>query len=402
MFVANALSPAQVLGVDDRRGAPDRDRDRPGADALAGHRPRGAERPARRPAHGLADRHPERHGGRRGRARARRPPRSPPPPPRQHAPRRRSPPEPRPGNRPASTRPRRWPSQPRSRRSPPTPPPRRRPHPPSGRARRHPRRCRRRPDGGRSDPASSAATAPRAELCCLPHDAPQAGARPGRPGPRRLRRRGRHRARPGPRRLSLPGRVLLGHRRPEEGHRTRAEGALAGRPRGDPGGRARRPRRRRPSRPPRGPTARDPTSTPTRCPEEMPMARSRSGTRGRRGPRKPPRRAGGPFVAGGVAVVDPARARRDRAAGARSPSRSSPSSSCVSPADIIRELIKSGIFATINQLIDRDTASLVAEELGYEVAEENASAADRRGGGQRAAGRGRQGGPALRGGRRTT
>jgi translation initiation factor IF-2 len=40
-----------------------------------------------------------------------------------------------------------------------------------------------------------------------------------------------------------------------------------------------------------------------------------------------------------------------------------------SSADIIRELIKSGIFATINQLIDRDTASLVAEELGYEVAE---------------------------------
>mgnify|MGYP001565714842 FL=1 len=42
----------------------------------------------------------------------------------------------------------------------------------------------------------------------------------------------------------------------------------------------------------------------------------------------------------------------------------------VNPADIIRELIKSGIFATINQLIDRDTASLVAGELGYEVAEQ--------------------------------
>jgi translation initiation factor IF-2 len=46
----------------------------------------------------------------------------------------------------------------------------------------------------------------------------------------------------------------------------------------------------------------------------------------------------------------------------------------VSPADIIRELIKSGIFATINQLIDRDTASLVASELGYEVAEPAAAA----------------------------
>jgi translation initiation factor IF-2 len=41
----------------------------------------------------------------------------------------------------------------------------------------------------------------------------------------------------------------------------------------------------------------------------------------------------------------------------------------VNPADIIRELIKSGIFANINQGIDRETASLVAEELGYEVAE---------------------------------
>jgi translation initiation factor IF-2 len=48
----------------------------------------------------------------------------------------------------------------------------------------------------------------------------------------------------------------------------------------------------------------------------------------------------------------------------------------VSSADIIRELIKSGIFATINQLIDRDTASLVAEELGYEVAEAGAVSDD--------------------------
>jgi translation initiation factor IF-2 len=48
----------------------------------------------------------------------------------------------------------------------------------------------------------------------------------------------------------------------------------------------------------------------------------------------------------------------------------------VNPADVIRELIKSGIFATINQLIDRDTASLVATELGYEVAEPEAPAAE--------------------------
>jgi translation initiation factor IF-2 len=41
----------------------------------------------------------------------------------------------------------------------------------------------------------------------------------------------------------------------------------------------------------------------------------------------------------------------------------------VNAADVIRELIKSGIFANINQPLDRDTASLVTGELGFEVAE---------------------------------
>ncbi len=41
----------------------------------------------------------------------------------------------------------------------------------------------------------------------------------------------------------------------------------------------------------------------------------------------------------------------------------------VSHAEIINVLIRNGIFATINQSIDFDTASLVASELGYEVAE---------------------------------
>ncbi len=105
------------------------------------------------------------------------------------------------------------------------------------------------------------------------------------------------------------------------------------------------------------------------------MARSRSGTRGRRGPRKPPRRPGGPFVAGGVAVVEPAE-RGAIELPATITVKELSELLVVSPADIIRELIKSGIFATINQLIDRDTASLVAEELGYEVAEPNTAAAD--------------------------
>ena len=96
------------------------------------------------------------------------------------------------------------------------------------------------------------------------------------------------------------------------------------------------------------------------------MARSRSGTRGRRGPRKPPRRDGGQATA--VQVVDP----RERGA-IELPGTITVKELAellgVNPADVIRELIKSGIFATINQLIDRDTASLVAGELGYEVAE---------------------------------
>ncbi|MFH1475848.1 MAG: translation initiation factor IF-2 [Chloroflexota bacterium] len=102
------------------------------------------------------------------------------------------------------------------------------------------------------------------------------------------------------------------------------------------------------------------------------MARSRSGTRGRRGPRKPPRREGGVSP---VSVAEP----RDRAAVALPPTitvKELAELLDVNPADVIRELIKSGIFATINQLIDRDTASLVATELGYEVAEAEEAAAE--------------------------
>ena len=103
------------------------------------------------------------------------------------------------------------------------------------------------------------------------------------------------------------------------------------------------------------------------------MARSRSGTRGRRGPRKPPRRDGA-FNGTGVQTLDP----RERGA-IELPGTITVKELAellgVNPADIIRELIKSGIFATINQLVDRDTASLVAGELGYEVAETEAAAA---------------------------
>jgi translation initiation factor IF-2 len=102
------------------------------------------------------------------------------------------------------------------------------------------------------------------------------------------------------------------------------------------------------------------------------VARRRSGTRGRRGPRKPPRRIDGAQSA--VQTIDP----RERGA-IELPStitvKELAELLAVNPADVIRELIKSGIFATINQLIDRDTASLVAGELGYEVAETVAATA---------------------------
>jgi translation initiation factor IF-2 len=104
------------------------------------------------------------------------------------------------------------------------------------------------------------------------------------------------------------------------------------------------------------------------------VARSRSGTRGRRGPRKPQRRDG-TFTPASVQVADP----RERGA-IELPSTITVKDLAdllgVNPADVIRELIKSGIFATINQLIDRDTASLVAGELGYEIAEAVAPAAN--------------------------
>jgi len=103
------------------------------------------------------------------------------------------------------------------------------------------------------------------------------------------------------------------------------------------------------------------------------VARSRSGTRGRRGPRKPPRRDGA-FGGSGVQTLDP----RERGA-IELPGTITVKELAellgVNPADIIRELIKSGIFATINQLVDRDTASLVAGELGFEVAETEAAGA---------------------------
>ena len=96
------------------------------------------------------------------------------------------------------------------------------------------------------------------------------------------------------------------------------------------------------------------------------MARSRSGTRNQRGPRKPQRRPADAAAATAVQTAEPV------ARGAVEIPHSITVKDLaelfgVNPADVIRELIKSGIFATINQLIDRDTASLVAGELGEKL-----------------------------------
>jgi translation initiation factor IF-2 len=97
------------------------------------------------------------------------------------------------------------------------------------------------------------------------------------------------------------------------------------------------------------------------------VARSRSGTRGRRGPRKPQRRDAASGNAA-VQVADPRERGAIELPGTITVKELS-ELLAVNAADVIRELIKSGIFATINQLIDRDTAALVAGELGYEVSE---------------------------------
>jgi translation initiation factor IF-2 len=103
------------------------------------------------------------------------------------------------------------------------------------------------------------------------------------------------------------------------------------------------------------------------------LARSRSGTRNLRGPRKPPRRTD-QSAESSVQTLEPS---------ARGPIEIPNSITVkelsdtlgVNPADVIRELIKSGIFANINQPLDRDTATLVTSELGFEVAEQRAAVA---------------------------
>jgi translation initiation factor IF-2 len=94
----------------------------------------------------------------------------------------------------------------------------------------------------------------------------------------------------------------------------------------------------------------------------------------RRGPRPQRKRNAG---AGGAAVADAPTAPVRREGPVELPSSVTVKDLAealeVSHADVIKELIRNGIFATINQSIDFDTASLVAGELGIETTERGAA-----------------------------
>ena len=95
--------------------------------------------------------------------------------------------------------------------------------------------------------------------------------------------------------------------------------------------------------------------------------------RPRRGPRPQRKRTGG--AAAAVAEAQAAAARPTGPVELPNPVvvKDMAEKLVVSNAEIINVLIKNGIFATVNQSIDFDTASLVASELGYEATEAGAT-----------------------------
>jgi translation initiation factor IF-2 len=103
------------------------------------------------------------------------------------------------------------------------------------------------------------------------------------------------------------------------------------------------------------------------------LARSRSGTRHQRGPRKPQRRAPAAAATTAVQTLEPTDKGAIEIPGSITVKELAELLK-VNSADVITELMRSGIFATINQSVDRDTAVLVAGELGYDVAEPVAAA----------------------------
>jgi translation initiation factor IF-2 len=87
----------------------------------------------------------------------------------------------------------------------------------------------------------------------------------------------------------------------------------------------------------------------------------------RRGPRPPRRRNGG--AAAVAEAPTPVRPEGPVELPSSIAVKDLADALTVSTADVIKELIRNGIFATINQSIDFDTASLVAGELGIETVE---------------------------------
>ena len=87
----------------------------------------------------------------------------------------------------------------------------------------------------------------------------------------------------------------------------------------------------------------------------------------RRGPRPPRRRNGG--AAAVAEAPTPVRPEGPVELPSSIAVKDLADALTVSTADVIKELIRNGIFATINQSIDFDTASLVARELGIETVE---------------------------------
>ncbi|HPL29092.1 MAG TPA: translation initiation factor IF-2 [Anaerolineae bacterium] len=243
-----------------------------------------------------------------------------------------------------------------------------------------PRRRGRRHSGSRPTGEHATATTgqrPAAGQSGTPENAEQRRPAQGQPRPQqsnRAERPAQGQARPPA--GARPARPAQGQARPQQGNR--AERPAAGQARPQPGARSDRPRNGA-QRPPAG---------------QGPRPAAGAGGRGRPqgGAGRPPQRGGGqPRPAGGPRPprqqqASPAAPAQAVAAPAATPEP--PSTHLVlpeaitirelatlmrrTPIDVIKELMKNGVMANINQQIDFDTAAIIAEEMGFTVEAEQA------------------------------
>lgn len=167
-------------------------------------------------------------------------------------------------------------------------------------------------------------------------------------------------ARGGGERATQPGAQGAGERRPGQA-----------RPQG---GRSDRPQQG--ARPQQGGANRPPSSQRPRSASDRPQDRNRQGRSG--GSRRPPHSRAGGTQQPAAAGAPPAQA----AAPAAEPASNVlvlPEQITIrelatlmrhSPIDVIKELMKAGVMANINQQIDYETAAIVADEMGFEVEQE--------------------------------